>query len=172
MCPLSHDKVMPELCVSLCSRHRVGWQMVLCVHTQGIMSVMSGATIYDPYTTQHQWHHGHQKLFIYTSPRRAKNMKTPSLCSLRAMACNVWCPPLTTLIPRALATFLADCCSSLIPLSLSAAADNSRQFTNRLSIQISAGSKPSPSPAKVNAHSGLGCSAFNRNQLGVCFIQT
>ena len=101
-----------------------GAQCVQCPHPGDNVSNVRPHTPQYTILAQHQWHHDHQELVIYTSPRRAKNMKTPSLCSLRAMACNVWCPPLTTLIPRALATFLADCCSSLIPLSLSAAADN------------------------------------------------
>ena len=61
--------------------------------------------------------------------------------------------PLSRPTTPALATFLADCCCSL----------RCRQFTiYQPTFHPPISSKPSPLPAKVNAHGGLACSAFNR----------
>ena len=99
-------------------------------------------------------------IIIHLSPRRANTCIQK--CRYRisvfpdSCPCPLWPPshPGTGHIP-----------GWLLLLSLYAA-DNSPQFTNRLSIQISAGSKPalSPSPRLMLT---MALVAFNTNQLGV-----
>ena len=106
--------------------------------TQGIMSGRH-TPLYDPDPALVT---SSSSLFTYRQEEQthaSRNADTESLGSL--IVAPVPCDHPHT---PALATFLADCCFSLSFLS---AADNSPQFTNRLSIQISAGSKPALSPS-------------------------